>query len=132
MRTFRDLKVWTRAHALTLEVYARTNGFPPEEEFSLKSQLRRAAISIEANLAEGCKRSTRKDFARHVAIAEGSASEVDCLLLLARDLGYIDRIAAAKLASELDQILRILGALKLSLLKGPKSGTQTSGLRPQT
>lgn len=88
MRDFRQLKVWAKAHSLTLAVYRATAAFPREEQYGLTSQLRRAAASIPTNLAEGCGRYGDAELARFVGIAAGSASEVEYLLMLARDLKY--------------------------------------------
>src|SRR5215831_16049111 len=89
MRNYRELQIWTKAHVLTLELYRLSRGFPREEMYGLTSQLRRAAVSIGANLAEGCGRRTSSELARFVKIAMGSASELDYHLLLCRDLGFI-------------------------------------------
>jgi four helix bundle protein len=90
MQDFRNLQVWQKAHQLTLDVYRATKRFPDDERFGLTSQLRRSASSIEANLAEGSARGGDADFARFVQIAVGSASETECHLLIAKDLGYLD------------------------------------------
>jgi four helix bundle protein len=90
MQDFRNLKVWQKAHALTLDVYRYTRNFPAEEKFGLSNQLRRSSASIAANLAEGCARGGDIEFARFVRIAAGSASETDYHLLLARDLQYLE------------------------------------------
>ena len=89
MRNYRDLQVWSKAHNLTLDLYRMSQRFPREEMFGITSQLRRAAISIGANLAEGCGRRTSTELARFVRIALGSASELDYHWLLARDLGFL-------------------------------------------
>ena len=89
MRNYRDLQVWGKAHNLTLELYRISRGFPREEVYGITSQLRRAAVSIGANLAEGCGRRTSAELARFVRIAMGSASELDYHLLLSRDLGFM-------------------------------------------
>lgn len=89
MRDFRKLDVWHKAHALTLEIYNLTRGFPPTERYGLVVQLQRAASSIGANLAEGCGRESDADVRRFVLIASGSACEVEYHLLLARDLGFV-------------------------------------------
>ena len=89
MQSFRDLKVWEKAHKLTLDVYRVTKAFPADERFGLTSQLRRACASIPANIAEGCGRSGGKELRRFLDIAMGSASEVEYHLLLARDLNYL-------------------------------------------
>ena len=87
MQDFRKLVVWQKSHAVTLAVYRFTKAFPADERFGLTSQMRRAASSIGANLAEGSSRGSDTDFARFVQISVGSASEMECHLMLARDLG---------------------------------------------
>ena len=89
MQDFRKLKVWEKAHELTLLIYKISKKFPKEEMFSLSSQIRRASSSIPTNIAEGCGRGTDKDFARFVQISMGSASELEYLILLSFDLKYI-------------------------------------------
>jgi four helix bundle protein len=86
---FRELKVWHKAHRLTLAVYQCSTEFPREERFGLTGQLRRCAASVAANLAEGCGRNGDAEFARFCSIALGSASELDYHLLLARGLNFI-------------------------------------------
>jgi four helix bundle protein len=116
MRRFDSLKVWRRSHALVLQVYEVTRRFPNDERYGLCSQVRRAAVSVPANVAEGCKRSSDADFARHVSIAEGSASEVDYLLLLAAELGYLDPERCVRLRTELEEISRMLDSLRMTLV----------------
>ena len=89
MRDFRELKVWHKAHSLTLDVYRATKSFPREELYSLTNQIRRAAVSIGANIAEGAGKDSRPEFSRFLQIAMGSASELEYQLLLSRDLGYL-------------------------------------------
>jgi four helix bundle protein len=89
VQNFRNLEAWNKAHELTLQVYRITEGFPRTEIFGLTSQLRRAAASIAANLAEGCGR-TQLEFVKFIQIAFGSASESEYHLLLARDLGFVN------------------------------------------
>jgi four helix bundle protein len=115
MRAFRNLLVWERAHALTLEIYEATAGFPNEERFGLTSQLRRGASSIPTNLAEGCGRNSRADMARFVDYASGSASEVEYLLLLSCELGYLDEPRRARLAGEVTTIRKMLAGLSRRL-----------------
>ena len=88
---FRKLNVWQKAHRLTLRIYRNTQRFPADERFGLTSQLRRCGISVAANIAEGCGRGTDLDFARFLQIAMGSASEAEYLLLLAADLGLLEK-----------------------------------------
>jgi len=118
MQDFRDLKVWQRAHALTLSIYRETRGFPKEERYGLTSQLRRAAASIPANLAEGRLRPTDKDFARFVGIALGSAAEVDYFLQLVRDLGFVESARCDALNGDINEIKKMLSALHTRLRNG--------------
>jgi len=90
MRNYRDLKTWNKAHELTLDLYRSSRTFPKEELYGLTAQLRRAASSTGANLAEGCGRLTNAEFARFVRIAMGSANELDYHLLLSKDLGLLE------------------------------------------
>jgi four helix bundle protein len=110
---FRDLLVWQKGHQFVLDVYALTANFPKEEKYGLVSQMRRAAISIPANIAEGFRRRSRADKARFMNIAEGSLAECDYYLVLAEDLGYGD---TARLSSALDETSRLLRAYAAALL----------------
>lgn len=111
VRNYRDLQVWAKAHSLTLAVYQATRHFPADERFGLTGQIRRACVSIGANLAEGCGRRSEGDFARYVQIALGSAAEVSYHLLVARDLGFIDTSAYNCLLVETDEVMKMLSAL---------------------
>jgi four helix bundle protein len=111
VKDFRNLKVWERAHALTLDVYNMTAHFPREELYGLTSQIRRASASIAANIAEGCGRRGNTEFQRFLQIAAGSASELDYHLLLARDLHFCADGDYLKLSSELLALRRMLTAL---------------------
>src|SRR5438445_4516389 len=104
MQDFRALKVWQKAHQLTLAIYQSTRAFPRTEQYGLTSQLRRACSSVAANLAEGCGRRGDGEFRRFCSIAMGSASEVEYHLLLAKDLELItaeDHQARTQRAREL-------------------------------
>ena len=118
MRNYRDLEVWEKAHNLTLQLYAKSRNFPKEEFYGLTSQLRRSAISVGANLAEGCGRQTTPELARFVRIAMGSASELDYHLLLARDFGYLQSDDYRSFSQELTRIRKMLASL-LSKLEVP-------------
>lgn len=120
MRNFRDLLVWEKAHKLTLCVYRETQGFPKQEQFGLTSQIRRAAASIPANLAEGCGRRSDGEMGRFVQIAMGSGAELSYHLLLCRDLGLLQTEQFKQLSSEADEVMRMLSALS-SRLKPPSS-----------
>lgn len=99
MRDFRELKVWQKAHELVLVTYQESGHFPKHEIYGLTTQLRRAAVSIAANISEGAGKNSRPDFARFLQISLGSASEVEYELLLARDLGYLDSETHARVAA---------------------------------
>jgi four helix bundle protein len=94
-----------------LQIYRLTRSFPDDEKFGLISQLRRASASIPTNLAEGCRRATDADYAHFVSIARGSAAEVQYLVNLSLDLGFIERTTAVELGADLEQIQRMLTAL---------------------
>ena len=108
MRNYRDLQVWTKAHLLTLELYRVSRAFPREEIYGLTSQLRRAASSIGANLAEGCGRRTSNELARFVRIAMGSASELDYHLVLCHDLGFLKAADYERSAKGLTEVRKML------------------------
>lgn len=108
MRNFRELKVWEKAHHLTLEVYKASQSFPRDETYGLTSQIRRSSISVPANIAEGCGRDGDAELARFLQIAMGSASELDYHLLLARDLNLLNSSDYAQLASEVGEVKRML------------------------
>jgi four helix bundle protein len=110
MQDFRDLKMWDKAHRLTLAVYRMTASFPREELYGLTSQLRRATSSIPANIAEGCGRNSGKDLRRSLEIALGSASEVEYHLLLARDLAFLEPETHNILNTQVCEIKRMLSA----------------------
>ncbi len=111
MRNYRDLQTWNKAHALTLELYKMSRRFPREEIYGLTSQLRRAASSIGANLAEGCGRQSNSEFARFVKISMGSASELDYHLLLSQDLGFLEPEAYQRMSKHLTEVRKMLAAL---------------------
>jgi len=108
MQDFRDLKVWEKSHQFVLSVYGATSSFPRDEMYS---QLRRAAVSVPTNIAEGCGRGSDIDFARFLQIAMGSACETEYLLLLSRDLKYLAQERCQAFASSVTEIKRMLSAL---------------------
>jgi four helix bundle protein len=112
MQHFTQLQVWQRAHQLVLSIYRYSGTFPKEERYGLTSQLRRAAVSVPTNLAEGAKRQSQADFARFINIAEGSLAESEYLVRLAHDLGYLSEDVAAPLVREADELSRMLYALR--------------------
>ncbi len=115
MKDFRGLKVWEKAHRLTLEVYKATRRFPREELFGLTSQMRRCSTSIAANLAEGCGKRGNNEFQRYLQIASGSASELDYHLLLSRDLQFLSAVDYEALSKELVELRKMLTSLILKV-----------------
>ena len=115
VQDFRDLKVWHKAHALVLSIYRLTRGFPSDERFGITSQLRRAASSIPANIAEGCGRDGNKELNRFLQIGMGSASEVEYFLLLAHDLQFVDSSTHQEAHGRLIEVKRMLASLIRSL-----------------
>jgi four helix bundle protein len=105
-RSFQDLLVWQRAHEFVLAAYALTAGFPKQETYGLSSQLRRSAVSIPANIAEGFRKRGKADKARFLNIAEGSLEESRYYLILARDLDYAGDVAP--LMKKLEEVSRLL------------------------
>ena len=99
MGNFRELVVWKRAQDLALAVYRSTSSFPKEEPYGLTSQMRRAAVSVSSNIAEGCGRQGDRELARFLQIARGSVRELECQLILSRDLGYLQSAQYTKLDS---------------------------------
>lgn len=110
MHDFKDLKVWIKAHQLTVAIYRTTREFPREELFGLTSQMRRAASSIGANVAEGCGRRSDGELTRFLHIARGSAVELENHLLLARDLGYLAGGKCQEFVKQTDEVQRMLTA----------------------
>jgi four helix bundle protein len=115
MRDFHKLRVWARAHRLELDVYRATRTFPKEELYGLRSQMRRAASSICANIAEGCGRRTAVDFARFLDHSMGSASELEHHILLGADLSLLDPVAHVALNSAVIEVKRMLAGLLRAL-----------------
>ncbi len=108
MQDFHNIKVWEKAHQLVLDVYKATANFPASELYGLTSQVRRAAASIPANIAEGAGRGSDAEFKRFLQIAMGSASELEYHLLLARDLGYLPQDIYSILDNKSTEIKRML------------------------
>ncbi|MDE0425722.1 MAG: four helix bundle protein [Candidatus Poribacteria bacterium] len=115
MRDFRNLQIWSRSHGLTLRIYELALQFPREEMYGLTSQIRRACASIPTNIAEGCGRETPADFARFLQIAVGSASETEYLILLARDLKYLNDNQYLELMDEIVSIKKMLIAFSKNI-----------------
>jgi four helix bundle protein len=108
MRDFRSLKVWERGHKLTISIYDLTASFPKEEQYGLTNQMRRSSVSIATNIAEGCGRNGERELVRFLNISMGSASELEYLLFLARDLGLLTDTVYEKLSDEVVEIKKML------------------------
>jgi len=119
LKNFRDIKVWHKAHDLTLKVYKITETFPREEIYGLTSQIRRAAASIPTNIAEGNGRSSDAELARFLEIAFGSTSEVEYLLLLSKDLSLLDTSTYERINGEVIEIKRMLATF-IKTIRKPK------------
>ena len=115
MEDFKDLRVWAKAHELTLAIYQKTRAFPKEEMYGLTSQLRRASASIGANIAEGCGRRSDAEMRRFIQISRGSANEVEYHLLLAKDLNLLTGEEHKDLEAKVLEIQRMLASLVQSL-----------------
>ena len=110
MQNFKTLKVWEKGHKLTLAVYKITTRFPKNELYGLTSQIRRAAASVPANIAEGCGRRGRAELGRFLHIAAGSASELEYHLLLAHDLSFLGDAEYRALEAQVVEVKRMLSA----------------------
>ena len=115
MQRFTELRVWKRSYAFALEMYRATKGFPADERFGIISQLRRAAISVPTNIAEGSKRRTNAEYARFLNIAEGSLAEVENLVMMSRDLSYLSATQSSKLLAEATEIASMLYSLRVKV-----------------
>ena len=111
MRDFKNLQVWKKSHQLTLAVYNETGNMPDSERFGLISQMRRAAVSVAANIAEGSGRGTDGEFMRFLQISAGSAAELEYHFLLASDLGYLSDDVYQGLNDQILEIQRMLAGL---------------------
>ncbi|MEK7212390.1 MAG: four helix bundle protein [Patescibacteria group bacterium] len=111
MRNFKELTVWNKSIELVVLVYKLTSGFPKSEDFGLTSQMRRAAVSIPSNIAEGHMRTTTKDFKQFLAIARGSCAELETQGIIAHRLGYLSRTDFESLMSEIETVARMSSAL---------------------
>ena len=115
VRNYRDLVAWQRAMDLVVEIYGITKSFPRDEIFGLSSQLRRAAVSIPSNIAEGQGRGAGNDFSRYLRIAQGSLQEVQTQLVIAQRLGYMNERKAAETMQRADEVARLLRGLNKSV-----------------
>ncbi len=115
MNKFKELKIWRKSINMVTEIYSITRTFPKEEIYGLTSQIRRCAISIPSNIAEGAGRGSKKDFSHFLDIAKGSSFEPETQLLIATNLHYLEKEKFDDLSSELDEIQKMTTGLQKSL-----------------
>ncbi len=115
LRNYKDLKVWQKSYQVCLDTYKLTKEFPGEERYGLTSQIRRAAVSIPSNIAEGYGRKTTPDYIRSLYIAYGSNCELETQILLSEDLNYIKAGQLKKVQEDIAEVERMLKALIKSL-----------------
>lgn len=115
MRPHEKLDVWTKAVEMVIVVYSITRSFPADERYGLTSQIRRAAVSIPANIAEGAARQSDKEFYQFLSIAQGSSSELETELLIAKNLGYLSLEDYERMYSEINTIARMIVGLSKSV-----------------
>lgn len=111
MRTHEDLEVWKQAVSLSVSIYKITASFPSDEKFGLTSQMRRAAVSIASNIAEGAARHSRREFVKFLAISAGSASEINTQLIIAKEIGMGDQEQLTELRNRAARISQMLQKL---------------------
>lgn len=114
INTFKEIIAWQKSHQLTLEIYNITKNFPKNEEYSLTSQIRRCAVSIPSNIAEGFKRKTQKESERFYNISEGSLEELKYQLILSKDLKYIEDQQFNSMYNQAEEVGKVLHSWKTS------------------
>ena len=119
---YKDLMVWRESILLVPEIYARLKRFPPEEKFELCSQIRRAAVSVPANIAEGQGRSYRKSFLQHLRIAKGSLAELHTLFVISEQLGYVSPAELEEIEAAIERIAKPLHGLITKVTQDVKAG----------
>jgi len=120
VRDFRDLTIWQRAMEIAEGIYDLSNGFPPDERFGLTNQLRRSAVSLPSNIAEGHGRETPAEFARFLRICRGSLAELQTQLILAERLGYCSSSQALPVQESLEEFARMLRGMQRSVDASPE------------
>ena len=115
METHKNLIVWQKSIAFVTAVYENTRSFPKDELYGIVSQIRRAAVSIPSNMAEGCARRTTREYIHFLYVALGSAAELETQFLISANLGYVNPVVQEKLQSDLGEIMRMLISLIKSL-----------------
>ena len=117
IRSHRDLQIWERSVELAVEIYGITAKFPKTEQYDLTSQMRRAAVSVPSNIAEGAARNSKKTFINFLHIAQGSASELETQIYISANLSFISKDQTDPLLQELEEISKMIIGLQKSLRK---------------
>ena len=115
MHRFKDLEIWKLSRKFCTDIYTVTSVFPDSEKFGIINQLRRASVSVPSNIAEGCSRSSNKEFARFLEIAIGSAYEIETQLLISCDLGFINQETLDTLCFKLEAIIKMTSRFRSTL-----------------
>ncbi len=121
-QSYRDLLVWQKSIDLAKQLYRITALFPRDEKFGLISQIRRAAVSVPSNIAEGQARNTTGEFIQFISHAEGTAAELDTQMLLSIELGFVKPLEAANAVALIGEIRRMLNSLRRRLASDPPNG----------
>ena len=119
LKNYKELKVWQKGYKLCLKIYRITNEFPDDEKFGLISQIRRAAVSVVSNIAEGYGRKTTAEYLRYLYIAYGSNCELETQILLSGDLDYIENVELKEIIKKIQEVERMLKGLIKSLNNNP-------------
>lgn len=117
IQTYRDLKIWQRSFDLAVQIYNATRNFPEEEKYGLIAQIRRCAVSVPSNIAEGYARNTTKDYVRYLRIAIGSLCELQTQVLISARLNYLNKDLTVSLEREMSEIEKMTAVLISRLLK---------------
>lgn len=120
MQRFTELRVWRDSHQLVLRIYRLTRAFPAEERFGITNQLRRACVSVPANIAEGSKRRSKKAYAQFLNIAEASLAETEYFIILASDLGHISSTEESDIRRDIEKLSKMLFHLRARVEHPPR------------
>jgi len=131
-RHYKELKIWQKGVALAKQVYRVTEAFPSAERYGLAAQLRRAAVSVPSNIAEGQARSGTREFLQFLSHAGGSLAELETQILLSRDLGYCGAADLSAISNEIAEIQKMLAAIRRRLSISSHSSLATSHLKSET